>query len=193
MRVNKEESNIGTHELIIKTARELFMKKGYRAVTTREIAKACKITQPALYYYFPDKEALYIAMIEKHVEKVGARLRSVVKHPVSEQLEQMFTVLSEDHPTSIMMMIHDISVEFTADNRRYLFTLWKENYLIPFQAVFEDLERKGLLRKSITPEDAARFCLLTAAQKMSSWEAPSLSNRFTLLIDLILNGTIQSP
>lgn len=181
-----------THELILHTAQDLFMKKGYRAVSTREIAKACKITQPALYYHFPDKESLYIAMIEKHVRKVKEKLLSVVKDDVAKQLEQMFIILSEDHPTSIMMMIHDISVEFKPENRMYLFGLWKEGYLLPFQQVFEDLQQKNCLRASITPEDAARFCLLTVAHKISSWEAPSLSGRFQLIIDLILNGTLKS-
>lgn len=190
---NNKQTMPGTRDLILKTAQRLFMNKGYRAVSTREIARACKITQPALYYHFSDKESLYIAMIEKHVDRIRVRLTSLTGLPVADQLEEMFSVLSEDHPSSIMMMIHDISMELKPEHRLHLFKLWQASYLFPFQRVFEGLQQEGRLRKEITPEDAARFCLLTVAQKISSWESPSpsLSGRFRQLIDLILHGTVQ--
>ncbi|WP_288529743.1 TetR/AcrR family transcriptional regulator [uncultured Secundilactobacillus sp.] len=39
--------------LILKTARELFAKKGYNATTTRQISRAAKTAEGLLYYYFP--------------------------------------------------------------------------------------------------------------------------------------------
>ncbi|HEM1877482.1 TPA: helix-turn-helix transcriptional regulator, partial [Listeria monocytogenes] len=47
-RTRAEELGI-TRRKILNTARDLFMEKGYRAVSTREIAKIANITQPALY------------------------------------------------------------------------------------------------------------------------------------------------
>lgn len=168
------------------------MAKGYRAVSTREIAKACQITQPALYYHFPDKESLYIAMIEKHVQRIKARLALSSDLTLPERLEQMFIILSEDHPSSIMLMIHDIRTELKPDNQRHVFLLWKESYLQPFEQIFTELQGQGRLRPSVTPEDAARFCLLTLGQKISSGQSNSLSGRYHVLVDLILNGTLQA-
>ena len=43
---------------ILEAARHLFAQRGYEAVTMREIARRIGYTTTALYYQFPDKEAL---------------------------------------------------------------------------------------------------------------------------------------
>ncbi|RDW20338.1 TetR/AcrR family transcriptional regulator [Oceanobacillus arenosus] len=186
----KEELAL-TRERILKVSEQLFMQKGYRAVTTREIAAKCNITQPALYYHFPDKQSLYIAMLEVFVTNIRLKIENISKETISERLEAMLEVLSNEHPTSIMMMIHDIAVEFKEENRRYIFSLWKQTYLEPFINIFEELKEEGMLRDTITSEEAARFCLLTMGQTMSTWKSKpkSLAGQYTVLVDLILHGT----
>jgi AcrR family transcriptional regulator len=183
-----------TKSRILSVAQQLFMEKGYRAVTTREIAAQCEITQPALYYHYSDKQSLYIAMLERFVSHIQKRLRVVGDGTIAERLEGMLEVLSAEHPTSMMMMVHDILVEFKEENRKRIFSLWKETYLDPFIKIFEEMQEEGMLRESIQPEDAARFCLLTLGQTMSQWkEKPkTLAGQYSLLVDLILNGTTKS-
>jgi AcrR family transcriptional regulator len=183
-----------TKSRILSVAQQLFMEKGYRAVTTREIAAQCEITQPALYYHYSDKQSLYIAMLERFVSHIQKRLRVVGEGTIAERLEGMLEVLSAEHPTSMMMMVHDILVEFKEENRKRIFSLWKETYLDPFIKIFEEMQEEGMLRESIQPEDAARFCLLTLGQTMSQWkEKPkTLAGQYSLLVDLILNGTTKS-
>jgi AcrR family transcriptional regulator len=48
---------------ILARSTELFARKGFDAVTMREIAAACSITLPTIYYYFRDKRALYDAVV----------------------------------------------------------------------------------------------------------------------------------
>ncbi|AVR00179.1 TetR/AcrR family transcriptional regulator [Oceanobacillus sp. M65] len=183
-----------TKSRILSVAQQLFMEKGYRAVTTREIAAQCEITQPALYYHYSDKQSLYIAMLERFVSHIQKRLRVVGDGTIAERLEGMLEVLSAEHPTSMMMMVHDILVEFKEENRKRIFSLWKETYLDPFIKIFEEMQEEGMLRESIQPEDAARFCLLTLGQTMSQWKQKpkTLAGQYSLLVDLILNGTTKS-
>ena len=49
---------------IIRTACKLFSEKGFRGVTTRELATAVGVTEPVLYEHFRTKRDLYSAMIE---------------------------------------------------------------------------------------------------------------------------------
>ncbi|WP_010529508.1 TetR/AcrR family transcriptional regulator [Lentibacillus jeotgali] len=183
-----------TRDRILKVAQQLFMEKGFRAVTTREIAAKCKITQPALYYHFPDKQSLYIAMLESFVMNIQSKIEAISAETISERLEAMLEVLSREHPASIMTMVHDIFVEFKEENRRHIYLLWKETYLDPFIKIFEEMKEDGLLRDTISPEEAARFCLLTMGQTMSTlkYQSESLAGQYTLLVDLILHGTKKS-
>ncbi|WP_059106007.1 TetR/AcrR family transcriptional regulator [Shouchella shacheensis] len=188
---SKQEELAWTRNRILKTAQQLFMQKGYRAVTTREIAAKCNITQPALYYHYPDKQSLYMAMMESFVETIQSKIEAISENSISKQLEAMLEVLAQEHPTSIMMMIHDILVEFKEENRLHIYSLWKQTYLEPFINLFEQMKEDGSLRDSLSPEEAARFCLLTMGQPMPTWEhkPKSISGYYALLVDLILHGT----
>jgi len=54
---------------ILKVAEELFAKKGYEAVSVREIAKLADVNVSMVSYYFGGKEGLYKAIIESHFVK----------------------------------------------------------------------------------------------------------------------------
>jgi AcrR family transcriptional regulator len=56
-----------TRNAILRVAQHLFMTYGYRAVTTRQLAEACGLTQPAFYHHFADKRALYLAVVTEEV------------------------------------------------------------------------------------------------------------------------------
>jgi TetR/AcrR family transcriptional regulator len=46
-------------------AAELFARKGYASTTVREIVEAAKVTKPALYYYFRNKEEIYLELMRE--------------------------------------------------------------------------------------------------------------------------------
>src|SRR5918997_6050398 len=49
---------------IVQAACRLFSEKGFRGVTTRELAAAVGVTEPVLYEHFRTKRDLYSAIIE---------------------------------------------------------------------------------------------------------------------------------
>jgi AcrR family transcriptional regulator len=50
----------------------------YERVSTNRIAKAAGVSVGSLYQYFPDKEAIFAALLERHVERHFAALASHV-------------------------------------------------------------------------------------------------------------------
>jgi AcrR family transcriptional regulator len=55
-------------EQILRGAMELFAEKGFRGATTREIALHLGISEALMFKYFPSKEALYRAIIQKRTD-----------------------------------------------------------------------------------------------------------------------------
>src|SRR5262249_43522245 len=54
-----------TRRQILTKAADLFLAKGYKGVSMREIAEAVEVTSAALYYHFPKgKEDLFTKMIQ---------------------------------------------------------------------------------------------------------------------------------
>src|SRR5680860_1476750 len=55
-------------EAISLAAAELFAHKGFATTTTAEIAKAAGISTGSLFYYFPDKRAIFRAIFERDID-----------------------------------------------------------------------------------------------------------------------------
>jgi AcrR family transcriptional regulator len=53
-----------TKEKILEKAKKLFAKKGYEATSMSEVAKATNIEKSSLYYFFKNKESLFIEILE---------------------------------------------------------------------------------------------------------------------------------
>jgi TetR/AcrR family transcriptional regulator len=53
-----------TRERILLAAASLFANKGYAGTAVREIVAAAGVTKPALYYYFKNKEDLYVRLLD---------------------------------------------------------------------------------------------------------------------------------
>ena len=66
-----------TKERILKVAREIFSKKGYDATTTQEIAEKAKVNKAMIYYYFRNKEDLYIEMLRNFFNEISSKLLNV--------------------------------------------------------------------------------------------------------------------
>jgi len=60
----------GILERIESAAQEQFIKRGYNATTTREIADAVGLTAGALYSHYPSKEALFQAVVKRYQRRL---------------------------------------------------------------------------------------------------------------------------
>lgn len=55
-------------ETILREATRLFATHGYNATSIREVVEAARCTKPALYYYFANKDDLYIKVVEREIQ-----------------------------------------------------------------------------------------------------------------------------
>jgi TetR/AcrR family transcriptional regulator len=84
---------------LLASAAELFARKGYASTTVREIVEAAKVTKPALYYYFRNKEGIYLELMRESEARFEILLDSARKEigavkkrllRFSEQVFQLF-------------------------------------------------------------------------------------------------------
>ncbi|MFC3612770.1 TetR/AcrR family transcriptional regulator [Lutimaribacter marinistellae] len=65
-------------EVLLSSAAELFSTFGYQATTTRDIAKKCGMLPGSIYYHYPNKEALLVAVYQEGVRQLTERVQSVL-------------------------------------------------------------------------------------------------------------------
>jgi AcrR family transcriptional regulator len=80
---------------IIDAAYDLFLTRGYHKTTMDGIAALLGVTKPALYQYFPGKEALYAAVAERGRQELkGILERSYRNRDIRGGSEELFDALS---------------------------------------------------------------------------------------------------
>ena len=82
MNINKPGSDKSDKvQLIIEASQKRFGLYGMGKTSMREIASDLKLSKASLYYYFPDKESLYKAVVEKEqnefIANVSERILSI--------------------------------------------------------------------------------------------------------------------
>ncbi|REE57466.1 TetR family transcriptional regulator [Paenibacillus taihuensis] len=126
------------------------MQLGFRAVSTRQIADACGLTQPALYHHFSDKQTIYIEVLRSVCEETRGSLERIIERNTSvvEQLYEVAEYLIANHPEDLSRMFHDIRHELSAESQALVFRLWRGAYLLPIVGIFEQGRQSGQLRES---------------------------------------------
>jgi AcrR family transcriptional regulator len=57
--------NGSVRQRLLTAATDLFTQRGYAATTVREIVGAAGVTKPVLYYYFQNKEGIYLELMRR--------------------------------------------------------------------------------------------------------------------------------
>jgi len=81
---------------IIKTARKVFVEKGFYGTTTRELAEAAGVSEALLFKHFPSKEALYSAIRISCFKEEGSK--------VIERLQSL-----KPSTSSLVFVVHDLA------------------------------------------------------------------------------------
>lgn len=64
------EKSLQKKQYILETARKVFVDKGYKNVTMKDIVEACDISRGGLYLYFGSTEELLLAVLQKDAEEI---------------------------------------------------------------------------------------------------------------------------
>src|SRR6476659_3548994 len=104
---------VSTVDAILKATARILVKEGYDHASTNKIATAAGVSIGSLYQYFPSKEALVAAVIERHIgemlEVVRSSLARVASYPLREAAKELVRVMIEAH--RIEPKLHRVLVE----------------------------------------------------------------------------------
>lgn len=92
----RQQRAAATWDAILEAAAQLFQRSGYAGTTTNKVAERAGVSIGSLYQYFPNKDALLVALAERHLGEA------------SQQLAAVFTRLEQEHPdlrTTLALLI----------------------------------------------------------------------------------------
>ena len=194
----------GILERIEEAAQELFIKRGYNATTTREIAEAVGLTAGALYSHYPSKDSLFAAVVKRYQRRLlGDRADNTLlrclrssKFPYDIPLlaKAIRDLVRQNRPYWLLWYI-DI-VEF--DGRHFRSQVAPKALIgaPELKARFEDLRRDGTLR--VEPELAFvmvymhlfnYYCVETLFGGNNHYGVPE-DKAVALMAEVFLNGML---
>ena len=74
----RQERSRLTVERILDAAARIFQDQGYAGATTNEIADEAEVSVGSVYQYFPNKDAILVALTRRHIETATAGLVDLV-------------------------------------------------------------------------------------------------------------------
>lgn len=130
-----------TAERILQDGWELFQQKGYRGVSTDEICLRCGITKPTLYYYFQDKEDLFVEVLlhrlqgfHKVIEQAGS---------LDQRLERIAAAMLAGFQVNYANLMHDLEHIKREDNAARVRQAFADELFSPITALMQSAVDAG--------------------------------------------------
>ena len=104
---------VATVEAILTATARILVREGYDHASTNRIAEAAGVSIGSLYQYFPSKEALVAALMERHIEEMSEVLHRemalVIDAPLPRAIEHVVHAMLAAH--AVNPKLHKVFVE----------------------------------------------------------------------------------
>ena len=146
----RPRSNI--KERIVRAARAEFLKIGVEAASRRAIARRARPNHGMIYYYFPTKDDLFLAVIEQPYAKIVATFGQVLATdaPVRERIRAIYRRVGAFTPEEAETFRLVLSEAIKSPERRaaVFARVWRGHLPLVFGTI-EEGTRSGVLDKSV--------------------------------------------
>ena len=79
-----------TVDAILDAVIRVLKREGFKAITTNRIAEVAGVSIGSVYQYFPDKQAIFIALHQRHIDQIDRMVESkLIEHAASSLDELM--------------------------------------------------------------------------------------------------------
>ncbi len=168
-------------QLIIEVAQKHFGLYGIEKVSMREIADNIQLSKASLYYYFPDKESLYKAVVEKEqnefIDKISEKIVNIQE---PELLLREYAVSRLSYFRTLLNLSR-LRLEFYSDLKpvfKESIILFKEKEKEIIVQIFEKGIRNGIFSIEDTYQTASLFLDLLKGLRISG-----MNDKKTLFIE----------
>lgn len=144
---------------LLETARTLFLARGFKAVTIRQIAAAAGSSSATIHYHFGDKLGLYRAMLAEAIAPVAEALQRLADPARTEQVDiaeviRLYTRMLARNPWLPALIVQEVLSE--GGRFREQFIEHFAGRLAPlFIAIFHREQARATIRNDLDPRFAA--------------------------------------
>lgn len=156
---------------LLDAATRVFAELGFRGATTKAIAAEAGVAEALIYRYFPSKEALFIAVVDRTADRLVKATRGALDLHRTEPIRALGTLLDfareivRDNET-LARMVFVVNAELTEPTIRDAYRPHQAAVLDALTAAFELWRSEGLLPARL-PARATAWMLLGTFQAIA--------------------------
>jgi AcrR family transcriptional regulator len=138
---------------ILDEAWRLFQQKGYRGVTVDDLCQRCELSKPTLYYYFGDKENLFVQVLRHRLHG----FREVIEQPgtLAVRLQRVIGVILESFETDYTTLLRDRKHLKRPENLDAVRSAFRGELFGPLAVLMQE----GMARGELQTDDPATMAL----------------------------------
>lgn len=201
--MTKHQTTEETQKNILRVAETLFMEFGYQAVSTRQVAKECGISQPTLYYHFADKQELYVAVLLEALDRMSREFEAIAGEPgqpVEEKLRRiaLYGMRQTRHDINLRNMLHDIESQLDEVSRLKVSEAFFKSMVLPIVRVIQEVPRPDTGLSTVKLAFVFLNIISTGADREfrkiagKNFSHDALDQEAQMLTNLFLHGLLQS-
>ncbi len=148
MAERRRASRTSTRERVLQAADRLWGERGVRGASLDDIARQADVTKPTVYYYFPDKSALFTAVVCSVLEEHGAGLKTAARRGARarDRLVSALAFLVGARCTG-PRLLRDGGITLTVDQTSQARSAFFRHFFAPLQQILEEGVRAGEIRQ----------------------------------------------
>jgi TetR/AcrR family transcriptional regulator of autoinduction and epiphytic fitness len=136
---------------LLAAAEVLFLRNGYGGTTIAAIAKQAGVSANSLYWYYPSKDDVFVAVLDRHLATARSQLAARPDEPLAQQFRWVLTQLEAFSPMTGVIHERAAESEVVAE------------FHDRFHQAVQGLMRDGLVREGHTEHDAERIAQVLMA------------------------------
>jgi AcrR family transcriptional regulator len=155
-----------TVDVILKATARILVREGYDHASTNKIAVAAGVSIGSLYQYFPSKEALVAALVDRHigemVELVRREIPILIALPLRQAIERAVRMMVAAH--SVDPKLHKVLVEQVPRVGRLEHVERVEREMIGLARVYLEAKREEI---SVTDLDLSAYIVVGMVESLT--------------------------
>ncbi len=187
-------SETGVREEILATGMRMFIQQGYHGLAMRQISEAVGVSKAALYYYFKDKEELFLAILNAYLNEMEASIDRIDAKPIANREKMRLFVehvlVQPADQRAIIRLASQEMAQLSAASRKNFDKLYREKFIGKLTAIFQAGVDSGEFRP--IHAEVATWSLLGIMYPYfypaHSGERPIAAETIQEIISIYLNG-----
>lgn len=185
---------------ILNALQELLENKNIKTISVSEIAQTAGIGKGSIYYYFPSKDAILEALVERSYEKPLKTAKNLSEQSDVSPFTRMAMIFQTCRNSSAEFLRSENSSSAGTQEKSFLHQKYMNHLIAELKPVLAEIIRQGIQSGDIhfdQPEALAEIVLIVLTVKLDNTLIPSskeeIEDTISGLVSLLEKGTGNPP